>query len=123
MSARILVVDDQDDVREVLTLLLLRAGGWEVEEATSGDEALDAFRRQPADAVILDQRMPGLTGTEVARRLRGDAFHGPIVLFSAYLDDRVRAEADQLGLIGVPKSEINRVVDVLRDALDPGPVR
>ncbi|MFL6079903.1 MAG: response regulator transcription factor [Ornithinibacter sp.] len=79
--ARVLVVDDDVTVREVV-VSYLRAAGHEVVEAADGAEALRAMRSDPADLVVLDLMMPGIDGLEVCRRLRasGDV---PIVMLTA----------------------------------------
>jgi DNA-binding response OmpR family regulator len=79
--ARVLVVDDDLTVREVV-VSYLRAGGHTVVEAADGVEALRAMRSDPADLVVLDLMMPGIDGLEVCRRLRavGDV---PIIMLTA----------------------------------------
>jgi DNA-binding response OmpR family regulator len=79
--ARVLVVDDDLTVREVV-VSYLRAGGHTVIEAENGAQALRAMRSDPADLVVLDLMMPGIDGLEVCRRLRtaGDV---PIIMLTA----------------------------------------
>jgi two-component system CheB/CheR fusion protein len=69
VAKRILVVDDNDDVR-VSTALLLRAIGHEVHDARDGRECLGIAKTVPLDVVLLDIGMPGMNGYEVARQLR-----------------------------------------------------
>jgi len=87
--ARVLVVDDDLTVREVV-VSYLRAGGHTVVEAADGTLALKEMRESPADLVVLDLMMPGIDGLEVCRRLRtiGDV---PIIMLTALgaEDDRV----------------------------------
>ena len=85
----VLLVDDQADVRFMLSLFLDDEGiGYA--EATSGEEALERIGADPYDLVLLDQRMPpGMSGMEVAERLRADGAQVPIVLYSAFLDPEV----------------------------------
>lgn len=79
--ARVLVVDDDLTVREVV-VSYLRAAGHTVHEAGDGADALRAMRSDPADLVVLDLMMPGIDGLEVCRRLRaaGDV---PIIMLTA----------------------------------------
>ncbi len=70
-NERILVVDDDPDVLGTLTRALTRQG-YEVESATSGDEALDKLRLQTPHLIILDVIMPGMNGFEVCKRIRQD---------------------------------------------------
>jgi CheY-like chemotaxis protein len=67
----VLVVDDDDAVARTLALLL-QSWGHEVRVAHDGAEALQAVRVRPPDAVLLDVRLPGMDGFEVARRLRSE---------------------------------------------------
>src|SRR5688572_10296683 len=67
--SRILVVDDHDGLRKLLTLVLERAG-HDVISCADGPDALEALRIYPADLVLLDLGMPGMTGYEVVTALR-----------------------------------------------------
>ncbi len=70
MSAgRILVVDDDPQIRRVMRVTLT-AQGYEVEDARSGEEALDKLRQRQSDLVLLDMNMPGLGGVETCREIR-----------------------------------------------------
>lgn len=117
-ATTILVADDQADLRRILRILLSRGTGWEVLEAVDGDDAVDVAAANRIDAAVLDHRMPGRSGVEVARVLRADGFEGPIVIFSAYLEPDVMAEAERLRVQSVPKGEIAMLSDVLRTALE-----
>ena len=111
----VLVVDDSADIRFMLRVLLEDAG-MTVEEAASGDEAL-ARLADPTGvgAVVLDQRMPVLTGLEVAQEVVAAGGAPPMILFSAYLHPVLRAEAEELGLITIVKTELSELVGVLQD--------
>ena len=67
--ARVLVVDDDHTVREVV-VSYLRAGRHDVDEAADGETALESMHARPADLVVLDLMLPGIDGLEVCRRLR-----------------------------------------------------
>jgi two-component system KDP operon response regulator KdpE len=112
---RILVVDDEPDIRELLRIVL-GAEGWEVEEASSGQEALDLLPDTPVDFVVLDQRMPWLSGVDTARRLVERGFEIPMVLYSAYLDREALAECANLGLITVNKLDLPALIEACRRA-------
>ena len=88
MGHRVLIVDDETDLAELLAYNLQRAG-YEtrvVSDGRAGLEAVDAFG---PELVILDVMMPGLTGTEVAQRLRRDARtrHIPIIMLTAKAEE------------------------------------
>jgi two-component system, chemotaxis family, chemotaxis protein CheY len=116
----VLVADDQADLRRIVRLLLTRGTGWEVVEAADGDEAVIAATEHTLDAAVLDHRMPGRTGVEVARHLRDTGFTGPLIIFSAYLEADVLAEAERLEVTTVAKGDIAELSDVLHGALGEG---
>lgn len=117
---RILIVDDQEDIRLALRVSL-ELEGWSVYEAESGLQALSNFGEP--DFVVLDQSMPGLTGIETATKLREQGFEGSIVLFSAYLNPKLTLLADELGLSPVSKVDFGAVLRHIRAAaLEKGEV-
>jgi two-component system OmpR family response regulator len=81
MSGRILVVDDDAHIREVVRFALEKAG-FSVSEAKDGAQALQRFCEQPVDLVVLDVGMPEMDGLEVCRRIRRDS-DAPILFLSA----------------------------------------
>lgn len=84
MSARILVCDDEADIRR-LVVFSLRRRGYEVLEAAAGDAGLELALRERPDLIVLDVMLPGIDGFQVARQLREDAAmaHTPIIMLSA----------------------------------------
>jgi response regulator NasT len=95
---RILIADDE---RVVLFTLAegLREAGFEVIEARDGLQALDLCRSEAPDLALLDIRMPGLDGLELARRLR-DETTVPFLFFSAYGDEAMVRRAVEIGALG-----------------------
>ena len=79
---RVLVVDDEPAVREVLERIL-RLEGHEVELAADGREAIARQRAAPADAVVLDVLMPHVDGLEVCRRMRDGGDRTPVLMLTA----------------------------------------
>jgi len=81
---RILVVDDERDLVDLISYNLTR-GGYEVLTAQDGKSGLEIAQRETPDLVLLDLMMPGLDGTEVARRLKADSRTAgiPIVMLTA----------------------------------------
>jgi two-component system response regulator RegX3 len=78
---RVLVVDDEPTILESVTYALEQEG-FDVSTAADGESALAAARAQRFDAVVLDVMLPGLSGTEVCRRLRADSTV-PILMLTA----------------------------------------
>ncbi len=109
-KSTLLVVDDDEDARRMLSLRL-GTGGWVVAEAPSGEEALDRCHRSRFEMVVLDHVMPELTGIEVARALRAEGFERPILLFSAYLNRDVLAQAASLDVIPFPKPHVSPLLE------------
>jgi DNA-binding response OmpR family regulator len=83
-SARVLVVEDQRDLAELLVFNLVRSG-YEATAVHDGREALEQIRKSTPDLVLLDVMLPGLTGTELASRLRADSATAslPIIMLTA----------------------------------------
>ena len=79
---RVLVVDDEPSIVDALATCL-RYEGFEVDEATTGRDALALAQDDPPDLVILDVMLPGLDGLEVTRRLRADGVNVPILFVTA----------------------------------------
>ena len=81
---KILAVDDEEDILELLTFNLTREG-YQVAGAATGEAALQAVPREMPDLIILDLMLPGIDGLEVARRLKSDpaAKNIPIIMLTA----------------------------------------
>lgn len=118
MIRQVLLADDEPDMR-LLVRTRLRRAGWEVVAVDDGSAVLSSATSGPFDAVVLDHRMPGMSGLEVARRLRDGGFTSPIVIFSAYLDPAVENEAQSLGLRTLAKSEVRDLARLLEEPTGP----
>jgi CheY-like chemotaxis protein len=81
--ASILCIDDQP-AGLAIRKQLLESKGYEVFTATDGPRAVTLVRERPVDLVILDYRMPGMDGEEVAAILKAETPHRPIVLLTGY---------------------------------------
>ena len=103
MTHRVLVVDDEPDIREIARLSLERLAGWRVTTAASGEEGLQLASRERPDAVLLDVMMPGLDGPETARRLAADpATAGiPVLLLTARARSSERDELAEEPVVAV----------------------
>lgn len=117
MTLTVLVADDEPDMRFLLQARLQREG-WTVVQASSGLEAVERCRQIPVDVLVLDQRMPEMSGVEAARALRDEGFRQPIVIFSAYLEPGVEAEAADVGATTVSKTDLEQLVGTVA-SLEP----
>ncbi|MEY3094887.1 MAG: DNA-binding response regulator [Actinobacteria bacterium] len=78
----VLVVDDDQDLAEMLGIVL-NGAGIEVDLVSNGDEAVDVFRNNQPDLVLLDIMLPGLDGITVCREIRKESTRVPIVMLTA----------------------------------------
>ena len=103
MSRKILLVDDEDDIREVAQMSLEMTAGWDVVTASSGADALRLAAAERPDAILLDVMMPGMDGPATARALRAadDTARIPIILLTAKVQAADRKRFDDLGVAGV----------------------
>ncbi len=69
---KVLLVDDEEDVREIARLSLGRVGGMDVIEASSGPEAIARAAREKPDFILLDMMMPGMDGAATLQALRAN---------------------------------------------------
>jgi len=100
---RILIIDDEDDIREVAALSLETVADWEVEVASSGAEGLaQAIASQP-EAILLDVMMPGMDGPTTFRELRKNpaTAHIPVLLLTAKVQNSDQRRFSDLGVEAV----------------------
>jgi DNA-binding response OmpR family regulator len=97
MKKRILVIDDEEHIRRVMRMTL-EAAGYEVGEAADGPRGLEAFGDGSTwDAVLLDQRMPGMDGLETLRRMKGRKADTRVIMITAYASIELAVDAMKLG--------------------------
>ena len=111
-----MIVDDDEDMRFLLRAVIERANeGLQVAaEAAGADEAFERWRSVRPDVLILDQRMPGTTGLQVAEQILREDARQSIILFSAYLDDDLIARADEIGIRAcISKDRYDDIPDAL----------
>ena len=126
MAGRVLVVEDEPDIRELLAFHLEREG-FLVTRASTGGEGLRQARATPPDLVILDLMLPEMDGLEVCRRLRADAGTAalPVIMLTAKGDEVDRVVGLEIGADDYivkpfsPKELLARVRAVLRRSRAP----
>ena len=109
MTRRILVVDDDELLREVAQTALELVGGWQVSTAQSGDQAQQQARTERPDAILLDVMMPGLDGPTTVNALRADPTTRdiPIIFLTAKMPSDDLGEWQPLHLAGVIPKPFN----------------
>lgn len=117
--ARLLVVDDDEDIRELLSLAL-GVAGHEILTARDGPDALDVLAAEPVDLIVLDVSMPQMSGLEVARRVRAaPPEHEPLILMLSAMADPdaiaagIAAGADSYATKPFHITALARAVDTL----------
>jgi CheY-like chemotaxis protein len=104
MSARrVLVIDDEEDIRAVSRMSLERVGGWEVLEADSGPRGVELAGAERPDAILLDAMMPDMDGPATIQQLKGEEATReiPVLFLTAKLQPSERERYVELGAAGV----------------------
>lgn len=96
---KILVIDDEDDIRRISRLALVRVGGMDVVDAASGVSGLALAIAEAPDAILLDVMMPGRDGPETLSLLRADprTAHIPVIFLTA---KAMASEVERLRALG-----------------------
>lgn len=95
---KILIVDDEKNIRLALKQCLV-AENYEVETAVNGLEGYEKIMAENFDVVLLDMKMPGLTGMEVLQKIRGEGNGVSVIMMTAYGTIEKAVEAMKLGAI------------------------
>ena len=95
---RVLVVDDTDHVRNMLVDMLQLDGFEVVGEAASGSDGVSQADKTEPDVIVMDYKMPGMDGLTAARSIRESRPSQAIILYTAYLDSKLEAEARAAGV-------------------------
>jgi DNA-binding NarL/FixJ family response regulator len=98
IGIRVLVVDDTDHVRGMLVDMLDLDGFEVVGQAASGEEAIELASETSPEVIIMDYKMPGMDGLTAARAIREQAPSQSIIIYTAYLDPQLEAEAREIGV-------------------------
>ena len=120
-KSMICVVDDDYDVLRSLRFLL-ETEGFEVRTFRSGSALLGSSTWHGADCLVIDYKMAGIDGLELAYRVRSLDVGTPIVLITGYLDENIATKASSAGVLQVllkPNLE-DSLVECVRSAIDPG---
>ena len=108
-AKRVLLIDDEDHIREVAQLSLETVGGWDVMEAGSGVEGLEVATRELPDGILLDVMMPDMDGPTTFAKLKADdVTRGiPVIFLTASVQPADRSRLAALGAAGVLSKPFN----------------
>lgn len=103
MPRRVLIIDDEEDIREVAALSLETVAGWEVLLAGSGAAGMARAEEQQPDAILLDVMMPEMDGPTTFRELRANpkTAHIPVILLTAKVQAADQKRFSDLGVSAV----------------------
>jgi len=126
MKTPILHVEDDVSLQNLVRAALEHLGGYEVRTAANGPQALELARQHPPRLVLLDLDLPGMSGIEVLRAMRGiEGLRGvPAIFLTAVVDPRVLAELRALDAQEVlqkpfrPRQLVETVARVLQETKD-----
>lgn len=118
---RLLIIDDEAELRDVL-IALLEDYTQEIVEASNGMEGMDILARQNFDAILSDEKMPKKSGLEVLRWMRENNIATPFIMHSGFSRNDMLSEATRLGafaFIDKPWDE-NKLIQTVCDAINSG---
>jgi CheY-like chemotaxis protein len=103
MQRRILIIDDDDDIREVAALTLETVAGWEVLTANSGANGIQRAREENPDAILLDVMMPGMDGPTTFQELQKipETAGIPVILLTAKVQGADQKRFAELGVAAI----------------------
>jgi signal transduction histidine kinase/ActR/RegA family two-component response regulator len=118
-GARILVIDDEDSVRKIL-YQMLKAKGYQVVVASSGEEGIERFKEEPFDLVFTDLGMPRMSGWEVGRALKGIDPKVPVALITGWGVELNKDKMKESGIDLVVSKPFNfdQVVRLVSEAME-----
>ena len=114
----ILIVDDHSAMRSTLRDIL-QDEGYEVQSASSGEEAVEVFEGGNFDAVLMDVRMQGINGVEAFRRMKSLSNSVKVILMSAFSVDEIKEESLEEGAVAfLPKPlDMENLIDLIGETV------
>jgi CheY-like chemotaxis protein len=97
---KVLLVDDEEDFRNLLAFWL-KSKGYSVITASNGEEAIKLVKTEDPAIIFMDLNMPVMDGADALRKLREFNKEVPVIIISAFVDDRKAKEAMEQGVSGV----------------------
>ena len=117
-STSILLVDDHSAMRATLSDIL-RDEGYNVQAATSGEEAVGLFQDGQFDAVLMDVRMTGMSGVEAFRKMKNLCAGVKVILMSAFSIDELKEDSLREGVVAfLPKPlNLDNLIDLIAETV------
>lgn len=121
MKQKLLIIDDDRTILDALEMVL-KAEGYDVVSAPSGEAGLKVFSDMSNDLVLLDWQLPGIQGREVLQKIREQSPHLPVIMMTAYGTSEMRQEVERLGAVAViskpfgPEDILSLIADALAEA-------
>ncbi|MDE0821587.1 MAG: response regulator [Opitutales bacterium] len=117
-STSILLVDDHSAMRATLSDIL-RDEGYNVQAATSGEEAVGLFQNGQFDAVLMDVRMTGMSGVEAFRKMKNLCAGVKVILMSAFSVDELKEDSLREGVVAfLPKPlNLDNLIDLIAETV------
>lgn len=103
---KVLVIDDEEDFATTLASRL-ELRGMVVRSALSGEQGLELLRREPPEVILLDMRMPGLSGVEVLREVRHTMPGLPVIIITGHCSEQDFEKAQDLKVQGYHTKPLN----------------
>jgi DNA-binding NtrC family response regulator len=115
---RILIAEDDQDIRNILTMIL-EGEGYEIIQAENGDEALKTIRTQHIDLLLLDIKMPKLSGIDVLYYMHKEGYKIPVIILTAYSQAKEDPEVKQENVLAflVKPISFNELKSKIKDIL------
>jgi CheY-like chemotaxis protein len=118
MAKRILVVEDVEDSRAILILILQRFCGYETFEVATGREAIEKAVAEKPDLIVMDLGLPDITGVDVAKALKQNpsTAHIPIIAHTAWSTERWQEAARDAGIVAYLEKPVMK--ELLKETIE-----